>query len=154
MTHPLFFEDLAEGQRFTSAPAPMDRDRLLAFAAEFDPQPQHISDQAAATSQFGQLVASGWHTAAITMRLTVDAFFGRFPGGGLGAQVDTLAWRRPVLPGDTLYAVIEITALRPSRSRPERGVASIHTTTYNQHDQAVMEQSAAVMLPRRPVTTT
>jgi acyl dehydratase len=145
MLEPLYFDDLVKGQRFTSAPWPMDRDRLLAFATEFDPQPQHTSDEAAAASQFGRLVASGWHTAALTMRMQV---------GGLGAQVDTLAWRSPVLPGDTLYAIIEITALRPSRSRPERGIASIHTTTYNQRDEAVMEQSAAVMLPRRPVAKT
>jgi acyl dehydratase len=154
MTEPLYFEDLAEGQRFIAEPVPMERGRLLAFAAEFDPQPQHTSDEAAAGSQFGRLVASGWHTAALTMRMQVDTFFSHFPGGGLGAQVDTLAWRRPVLPGDTLYAVVEITALRPSRSRPERGIASIHTTTYNQRDEAVMEQSAAVMLPRRPVAET
>ncbi len=146
---PLHFEDLHVGQQFTSGSAPMERDRLLAFAAEFDPQPQHTSDEAARGSQFGTLVASGWHTAALTMRLQVETLFSRFPGGGLGAQIDTLAWRRPVLPGDTLRIVIEVRALRDSRSRPNSGLASLHTTTVNQHGETVQEMDGAVLVPRR-----
>ena len=153
MTDPIYYDDLSVGQRFTSSSHPLSRERLLSFAAEFDPQPQHTGDEAAAGSQFGQLVASGWHTAAMTMRMQVEALFGRIPGGGLGAKIDTLAWRRPVLPGDSLHAVIEVLALRLSNSRPGRGIVSMKTTTYNQHNEAVMEQSAAVLLPLRPAVT-
>jgi acyl dehydratase len=150
MTDAIYYDDLTLGQRFTAAAVPMERERLLSFAAEFDPQPQHLSDALAAGSQFGTLVASGWHTAALTMRMQVEMFFNRVPGGGMGAQVDTLAWRRPVLPGDLLHAVMEVTALRLSRSRPGRGLVTLHTTTFNQRDQAVMEMDAAVLLPLRP----
>lgn len=150
MTDPLYFEDLHEGQRFTSGPATMDRDRLVAFAAEFDPQPQHTDEASAAASMFGTLVASGWHTAAMTMRMQVDSVFSRIPGGGLGAQVDKLAWRRPVLPGDALHAVVEVLSLRLSRSNAGRGIASLRTTTFNQRNEPVMEMEAAVMIPVRP----
>ena len=146
---PLYFEDLEIGQRFESRTAPMERDRLLAFAAEFDPQPQHTSEDAARDSQFGTLVASGWHTAALTMRLQVEVLFSRFPGGGLGAQIDTLAWRRPVLPGDTLRIMIEVMTLRESRSRPNRGLAMLHTTMLNQRNETVLEMDGAVLVPRR-----
>ena len=149
---PLFFDDLAVGQIYRTASMALDRDRLVGFAAEFDPQPQHLSEATAKATTFGRLVASGWHTASITMRLQTDAFFSRFPGGGLGAQVDTLAWRRPVLPGDTLSATVEVMALRPSQSRPGRGFATLKTVTNNQHGEAVLEMAAAVMLPRRPPT--
>jgi hypothetical protein len=91
---PLFYEDFHVGQVFTSATHAMNRDRLVAFAAEFDPQLQHLDEQQAKSSHFGTLVASGWHTAALTMRLQLDAILGRISGGAMGAQVDTLAWRR------------------------------------------------------------
>lgn len=145
----LYFEDLEAGTKFAAGPVTMDRDRAIAFAAEFDPQPQHLSDEQAQNSHFGTLVASGWHTAALTMRLQFDAFFGRFPGGGIGAQVDRLAWRRPVAPGDALHVVIEVLATRPSRSRPMMGLATLRTTTFNQREEAVMDMEAAVLLPRR-----
>ena len=124
---PLHFEDLVVGQQFRSAAATMDRDRLVEFAAEFDPQPQHLDEEQARSSHFGTLVASGWHTASLTMRMQIEALFGRFPGGAMGAQVDKLAWRRPVHPGDILHAVIEVLALRPSRSRPGQGIVTTRT---------------------------
>lgn len=147
---PLFFEDFHVGQRFESKPLVMERDRLLAFAAEFDPQPQHVDEVAAARSHFGTLVASGWHTAALTMRMQIDALFGRIEGGAMGAQVDRLAWRRPVLPGEQLRAVIEVLAMRESRSRPQQGLLTLRTTTLNADGDAVMEMEAAVLVPRRP----
>lgn len=153
-TGPLFYEDLHVGQTFTSQPVTVDRDRIVSFAAEFDPQPQHLDETSAAESQFGTLVASGWHTGAITMRLQLEAMMGRFPGGALGAQVDTLAWRRPVHPGDTLHAVVEVLQMRPSASKPGRGVLTLRTTTLNQHDEAVMTMQAAVLVPRRHVSET
>ena len=149
MSPPIYYEDVHVGQRFESAAAPMDRDRIVAFAQEFDPQPQHLDETQAQGSMFGTLVASGWHTAAQTMRLQLDAMMGRIPGGAMGAQVDSLTWRRPVLPGDQLRAVVEVMELRPSRSRPDRGLVTLKTTTLNQKDQAVMEMTAAVLMPRR-----
>ena len=149
---PLFFEDLSLGQRFESGSVTLDRDRLVAFAAEFDPQPQHLDEEQASRSMFGTLVASGWHTAALTMRMQLDAAMGRIPGGAMGAQIDKLQWLRPVLPGDSLRAVIEVLGLRDSRSRPDRGLATLRTTTLNQQGQAVMEMTAAILMPRRTST--
>ena len=145
----MFYDDLHVGQRFESAAALIARDRFVAFATEFDPQPQHLDEEQAKATQFGGLVASGWHTASLTMRLQTDALFGRFPGGALGAQVDNLAWRRPVHPGDTLRAIIEVMAMRLSQSRPENGLVTFRTTTVDQHDRPVLEMTAAVMVPRR-----
>ena len=149
---PLYFDDLTIGQQFTSEPTTMERGRLVAFAAEFDPQPQHLDEQQASQSMFGALVASGWHTAALTMRLQLEAAMGRIPGGAMGAQIDKLQWLRPVLPGDSLRAVIDVLDLRESRSRPDRGLATLRTTTLNQKDQPVLQMTAAVLMPRRPVT--
>ncbi len=150
LTEPLFYDDLHVGQTFRSAPVAMDRDRIVDFAREFDPQPQHLDEETARSSMFGTLVASGWHTAALSMRMQLDALMGRFPGGAMGAQVDTLAWRRPVHPGDTLHAVVEVLAMRLSKSRPASGLLTLRTTTVNQHGQPVQEMTAAVFAPRRP----
>ncbi len=149
---PLYFDDLTVGQQFKSDPITIERDRLVAFAAEFDPQPQHLDEDQASRSMFGALVASGWHTAALTMRMQLDAAMGRIPGGAMGAQVDKLQWLRPVLPNDSLRAVIDVLDLRESRSRPDRGLATLRTTTLNQNNQPVMQMTAAVLMPRRPVT--
>lgn len=150
MTDPIYWDDLAVGQVFTSRAESIGRDRIVAFAEEFDPQPQHVDEAAARGSMFGELVASGWHTAALTMRLQCDALLGRFPGGGMGAQVDTLAWSRPVRPGDALRAQVEVLERRPSRSRADRGWLTLRTTTLNQRDEAVQVMTASVLAPRRP----
>lgn len=151
MTDALYYEDLQVGQVQTSVPHAMTRDRIVAFGTEFDPQPQHLDEDAARGSMFGELVASGWHTAAVTMRLQLDLLMGRFPGGALGAQVDTLAWRRPVRPGDELRVRVEVLTMRPSGSRPDRGVVTLKTTTLNQQGEVVQEMTASVLVPRRPV---
>ncbi len=151
MTDDLYWEDIGVGQVMTSRTQMMTRDRIIAFAEEFDPQPQHLSEEAARGSLFGELVASGWHTASVTMRLQLEAMMGRFPGGSLGAQIDTLAWRRPVRPGDELRAQVEVLAKRPSGSRPDRGLLTLKTTTLNQRDETVQEMTASVLAPRRPV---
>ena len=152
MTEPLYYESFHVGQVLESPPATMDRDRIVAFGEEFDPQPQHLGEQEAVTSMFGTLVASGWHTAAQTMRLQLDMVMGRMPGGAMGAQIDTLAWRKPVHPGDQVRAVVEVLAMRESRSKPGRGLLTLRTTTLNQHGEAVMEMTAAVLVPKRPLT--
>ena len=149
MTEPLYYEDAHIGLVITTRSERLTRDRIVAFAEEFDPQPQHLSETAARSSMFGELVASGWHTAAVTMRLQVGVLMGRFPGGALGAQVDTLAWRRPVRPGDELRAQVEVLSMRPSGSRPDRGVVTLKTMTLNQRDEAVQEMTASVLVPRR-----
>jgi acyl dehydratase len=151
MTDDLYWEDIGVGQVMTSRTQVMTRDRIVTFAEEFDPQPQHLSEEAARSSLFGELVASGWHTASITMRLQLEAMMGRFPGGSLGAQIDTLAWRRPVRPGDEIRAQVEVLAKRPSGSRPDRGLLTLKTTTLNQRDETVQEMTASVLAPRRPV---
>jgi len=150
MTDALYWEDMEVGQVITSRPQVMTRERIVAFAAEFDPQPQHLDEEAARGSMFGELVASGWHTAIVTMRLQLESTMGRFPGGSLGAQVDTLAWRRPVRPGDELHARVEVLAKRPSGSRPDRGLLTLKTTTLNQRDETVQEMTASILAPRRP----
>ena len=150
MSGDLYYEDFSVGQSFESGPATMERDRLVQFAEEFDPQPQHLGEESAATSQFGTLVASGWHTGALTMRLQLEAMMSRVPGGAMGAQIDTLAWRRPVQPGDRLRARITVQDMRESRSRPGRGLLTLHTVTLNQRNETVMEMTAAVLVPKRP----
>ena len=150
MDDPLYYEDLSVGQTFLSRAEVIGRDRIVTFAQEFDPQPQHLHEEAARGSMFGELVASGWHTAALTMRLQLDSVAGRFPGGSLGAQIDTLAWLRPVRPGDLLRAKVEVMEMRPSRSRPDRGLVTMRTTTLNQRDEPVQVMTASVLVPRRP----
>lgn len=145
----IYFEDLAPGQTFVSDRLHIDAERIKAFAAEFDPQPFHLDEAAAAHTFFGGLAASGWHTAALTMRLLVT---GRFkPAGGLiGAGVDDLRWPRPVRPGDELHTVSEVLEARASNSRPTHGLVKIRTTTFNQRDEAVQVQTANLVVPRRP----
>lgn len=149
MDAPQYYEDFAVGQTFTSRSERITRDRIVSFAAEFDPQPQHLDEGTARGSMFGELVASGWHTASLTMRLQLEAVLGGIPGGGMGAQVDSLAWRRPVRPGDELRATVEVLDMRLSRSRPDRGLLTLRTTTLNQRDEAVQVMSAAILVPRR-----
>jgi acyl dehydratase len=143
-----FFEDMPVGRVLRSARAiRMDRARMIAFAEEFDPQPAHLSEEAAAGSQFGQLCASGWHTGSVTMRLMAETLV--IARGGMGLGVDSLRWHRPVLPGDTLRITIEVVAARVSRSQPGRGLVTTRTVTLNQHDQQVQEFTSAVMMPLR-----
>src|SRR5262245_27975292 len=105
------FEDLAPGQIYRAGPIRMTRERIMEFGAEFDPQPQHLSEEQAARSMFGTLVASGWHTAAVTMRMIVES--APVTGGSMGAGVEELSWRAPVRPGDELSCESEIITLRP-----------------------------------------
>lgn len=128
----------------------MERDRIIAFGEEFDPQPAHLGEAAAAKSQFGELVASGWHTGAVSMRLATETY--RIADGGMGAGIEKLLWLRPVRPGDALRVEISVLAMRVSRSRPDRGLVTIHTRTLNQHDATVMETTAHVLAPRRAPT--
>lgn len=145
----LFLEDLAVGQTFGSGRLRIETEDIKRFAAEFDPQPFHLNEQAARETIFRGLAASGWHTAALTMRLLVESEFN--PAGGfVGASMDELRWPRPVRPGDELHIEIEILEIRASNSRPGQGIVKIRVTTFNQANKAVQIYIAnIVVLGRR-----
>jgi len=144
---PLYFEDFSVGQKFRSGSVSVDTPAIKSFAAQFDPQPFHLDETAAEATLFRGLAASGFHTAALTMRLLVD---GGAPiaGGIIGAGMDELRWPRPVRPGDTLHTESEVMEMRPSRSRPE-GFIKMRTTTLNQNDEPVQVMVANLLVPRR-----
>ena len=143
-----FFEDLAVGQKFRSGTIEMTADRIKSFAAEFDPQPFHLDEEAAKGSLFGGLAASGWHTAAVTMRLLVDSDL-KIAGGTIGAGGEDLRWPQPVRPGDVLRLEIEVIDARASRSRPALGIVKVRLTTFNQHGSAVQISTPVLMVRRR-----
>ncbi len=144
-----YIEDLAAGQEYGSGRLTVEPERIKAFAAEFDPQPFHLDDAAASDTLFGGLAASGWHTAALTMRLLVDGEF-RPAGGIIGAGFEELRWPRPVRPGDTLHVQSEILDVRTSRSRPEQGIVKVRITTLNQHGEPVQIGVVNLVVQRRP----
>jgi acyl dehydratase len=144
-----YLEDLAPGQRYRSATRiTVSAGDSVAFARQFDPQPFHLDEEAARGSVFGRLAASGWHTAALTMRLLVDSAF-RPAGGIIGGGMDELRWPRPVYPGDELHLETEILEVRPSRSRPEQGLVKARTTTFNGRNEPVQVLVANLIVPRR-----
>jgi len=144
-----YLEDFAIGQTFGSGRITVDPERIKTFAAEFDPQPFHLDDTAARDTIFRGLAASGWHTAAITMRLLVESDVS--PAGGIvGAGFDEFRWPRPVRPGDELRIQAEVLEVRPSKSRPEQGLIKLRTTTLNQNGEAVQVSVGNLVVPRRP----
>jgi acyl dehydratase len=151
-TSPLYLEDLQPGQvhRTSGDPELVDASAIKAFARQFDPQPFHLEETAAAGTLFGGLAASGWHTAAITIKLLVE---GGLPlaGGIIGAGVEEMRWPRPVRPGDRLWVESEVLELRPSRSRPGQGLAKIRTTTLNQNGEPVQIMTCNLVVPRKSV---
>jgi len=144
-----YLDDLVPGQRFGSGRVTVTAADITAFATAFDPQPFHLDEAAARGSIFRGLAASGWHTAALTMRLLVGSEF-RPAGGIIGAGMDELRWPRPVRPGDTLRVEVEVLEPRPSRSRPDQGLVKTRTTTFNQRDELVQVLVANLLVPRRP----
>jgi acyl dehydratase len=146
-----YLEDFAVGQTFGSGRLRVDKEQIKAFAAEFDPQPFHLDEDAARDTIFRGLAASGWHTAALTMRLLVESEI-EPAGGVVGAGFDEFRWPRPVRPGDELHIESEVLEVRPSRSRSNQGVIKVRTTTLNQNDEAVQVQIANLIVPRRQST--
>ena len=146
--NPRYFEDLQIGQKFVSPTLRVDADAITAFAAQFDPQPFHLDDEAARHTIFEGLAASGWHTASLTMRLSVASDF-RPAGGilGIGGEIN---WLKPVRPGDELRVEIEVTETRASRSRPGQGIVKIRLTTLNQHGEPVQIFTPTLFVDRRP----
>lgn len=145
---PCYLEDLEVGQRYAGGSAALDLEAIKAFAAAFDPQPFHLDEEAARTSVFGRLVASGWHTMAVTMRLLVEGEL-RSLWGLVGLGADELRWPRPVYPGDVLRVEWEVLEVRSSSSKPDRGTARLRITTRNQRDEIVLTLVTTILLPRR-----
>jgi acyl dehydratase len=142
-----FLDDLSVGQRFSSASHTIDEAQIKAFAAQFDPQPFHLDGEAAKATLFGGLAASGWHTAAITMKLLVEA--GLPLMGGIIGSGGEVSWPKPTRPGDTLTVVSEIEEITPSRSRPDRGMIRVRSETRNQHGETVQILIERLVVPRR-----
>ncbi|MEY2518792.1 MAG: hypothetical protein QOF24_551 [Verrucomicrobiota bacterium] len=145
----LYLEDLHVGDRFESDTFEVTEENITQFARDFDPQAFHLDPKEAEQSVFKGLSASGWHTAAITMKLFVTGGL-RLAGGSVGLGVDELRWPRPVRPGDTLRLETEIMDVRASRSKPDRGIIRIRNVTTNQHGEVVQTFLAFVMIRRRP----
>jgi acyl dehydratase len=145
----LYLEDFAVGQKFGSGRLKVAAERIKSFAAEFDPQPFHLDDAAARSTIFHGLAASGWHTAAMTMRLLVESEL-KPAGGIVGAGFDEFRWPRPVRPGDELRLDIEVMEVRPSKSRPDQGLIKVKTTTVNQNGEPVQVSVGNLVVPRRP----
>jgi acyl dehydratase len=144
---PLYLDDLQVGQRFASGSHLLDEAQIKKFASEFDPQPFHLDEAAAKATLFGDLAASGWHTAAVTMRLLVQS--GLPIAGGIIGSGGELSWPNPARPGDILSVVSEIVEISPSRSRPNRGTVRVRSETRNQHGDIVQTFTARLVVPRR-----
>jgi acyl dehydratase len=145
---PLYLDDLAVGDRFQSGEHAMDEAQIQAFAAQFDPQPFHLDDAAARTTLFGGLAASGWHTAAVTMRLQVTTGL-PIAGGLIGAGAE-ISWPRPTRATDVLHVVSEVVEIQPSRSKPDRGMVAVRSETRNQHGEVLQLSTVRIVVPRRP----
>jgi acyl dehydratase len=142
-----YLEDFAVGQIYGSGKLRVDADQIKSFAAQFDPQPFHLDEQAARNTFFRGLAASGWHTAALTMRLLVESELK--PAGGIVGAGGELSWPRPARPGDELHLESEILEVRPSKSHPEQGLIRVRTTTLNQDGEPVQILVANMIVPRR-----
>jgi acyl dehydratase len=143
----LYLEDLFPGQRFQSRTHTLDTEQIKRFATDFDPQPFHTDEEAAKDSFFGSLAASGWHTAAITMRLLTESV--PIAGGLIGARTE-VTWPKPTWPGDTLHVESEIVSVTPSRSKPDRGIVEMFSRTLDQNGDAVQTLRVTMLWFRRP----
>jgi acyl dehydratase len=144
----LYLDDLTVGQRFASATYTVDAAEIQRFAAEYDPQPFHMDETAARETLFGGLVASGWHTAGMMMRLIVG---GGLPiAGGIIGSGGELLWTKPVRPGDTLHVESEVLEITPSRSKPDRGMVVVRCVRLNQHGEMVQSFTPKLVVPCRP----
>ena len=146
----LYFEDIVPGTKSAFGRYEVTRDEVIEFATKYDPQPFHLSDEEAAKTHFGRLAASGWHTAAMMMRMLVDNM-SDIQQAGLGSPgIDELRWLKPVFPGDVLRIESEILDKRPSRSRADMGSFRSRSTIFNQDDVAVMTVVSIGLVRRSP----
>ena len=146
-----YLEDFVAGQTYGSGRLRVDAGQIKSFAAQFDPQPFHLDDEVAGKSFFRGLAASGWHTAALTMRLLVEGEL-KPAGGIVGAGFDEFRWARPVRPGDELRLESEVLEVKPSRSRPDRGTITLRSETRNQRGEVAQVFTAKLVVPRRSET--
>lgn len=146
-----YLEDFEIGQQFTASRGPLSEEEIIAFAKDFDPQHFHLDPETAKDTLYGGLIASGWHTAAISMRLMCDAYMVDTLATG-SPGVDELRWIKPVYPGDSLTARIQVDDVRPSQSRPTMGVIKIYVETLNQNNQVVLTFRGTVFVNRQPQT--
>ena len=146
----IYFEDLEVGIEREFGTYEVTREEVLEFARKYDPQPFHLSDEAAAKTHFGRLSASGWHTAAMTMAVIARHVLEEKQAGLGSPGIDELRWKKPVYPGDTLHVFGKILEKTPSRSRPEMGSFRAQNTVKNQHGEVVMTFISIVLMRRRP----
>jgi acyl dehydratase len=146
-----YFEDIEVGTKASFGSYQVTRDEVIAFATKFDPQPFHLSDDAAAQTHFGRLSASGWHTASMTMAMVVENLKANRQAGLGSPGIDELKWLKPVYPGDTLRCETEVLEKRQSASRPEMGIFKSRMTVFNQHDVAVMSYVSNGLVATRPL---
>jgi acyl dehydratase len=144
----LYLEDLSVGQRFVSATLVVTTEEIKSFARQFDPQPFHLDEAAGKGTLLGGFAASGWHTAALTMRLLVTGAT-KIAGGVIGAGIE-IAWPRPVRPGDTLQVFSEVMEITPSRSKSDRGTVVLKSETRNEKGEVVQVLTSRLVVPRRP----
>jgi acyl dehydratase len=145
----IHLDDFVPGQVHHLGRRTLDRGEIVAFAREWDPQPFHLDEQAAAASIYGGLIASGWHTVCAFMRLFADGLLNRAAAMG-SPGIDELRWLKPVRPGDSLDARLEVLEVRPSRSKPDRGIVRLRCVMANQQEEEVLSFIANVMFRRRP----
>ena len=150
---PTGFEQFVVGQVFDTPCYVVSAADIKAFAGQFDAQAQHLDETAAAATLFGELVASGWHTASLTMRLILDGGLAGVRSRAMGLEIQRLKWLLPVRPGDTLQAQTEVVELRASHSKPDRGIMLARTVTRNQHDRPVLEMVASMLVLRSDAAT-
>ena len=148
MSERLYLEDVFVGQRFVTGTHTLTAEAIKAFAGDYDPQPFHTDEETAKDTFFGGLAASGWHTAAITMRLQADS--GPPIAGGMIGAGGEISWPRPTRPGDTLHVESEITEVKPSKSRPERGFITLKSETKNQKGEVVQLLVVKLLVWRMP----
>lgn len=146
-----YFEDIAVGAKASFGSYQVTRDEVMDFAARYDPQPFHLSDDAAARTHFGRISASGWHTCAMVMSMIVENLKNNKQAGLGSPGVDELRWLKPVYPGDTLRCETEVIEKRQSQSRPEMGIFKSRMTVYNQDDVAVMSMVSNGLVATRPL---
>lgn len=146
--NPVYLDDLVVGAEFKSSEHTLDQEQIIKFAKEFDPQPFHTNEEAAKETFFNGIAASGWHTAAITMKLMVESL--PFQTGIIGLGGD-ISWPRPTRPGETLHAMCKVLEIVPSRSKPDRGIVTVECLTFNQNDELCQKFVTKLLVQKKPV---
>ncbi len=151
MRKKLYYEDFTTGQQLRSKSSyTISRENAIAFAREYDPQPQHMDEHEAQGTTFGNLVVSGWQTAAVSMRLKEQTGLYDVSGGLIGVGIENIRWPRPTLPGDSLHVVVTVLEKRLSKSQSGKGIIRYKVETFNQRDELAMEMTTTVIVPAPP----